>query len=106
MDTFRFGRQLSLPSTIAIKHQIRRLMADDRVKKSRGGGKSAVDRHPADEGRSGAADNLAAWELRVIVSLRHWRVWLVAKWRPARVRMKRQMTLLAFAADGTLSEVS
>ncbi len=33
MDTFRFGRKLSLPSTISIKHQVRILMADDRVKK-------------------------------------------------------------------------
>ncbi len=32
LDTFRFGRRLSLPSTIAIKHQIRMLMADDRAK--------------------------------------------------------------------------
>jgi hypothetical protein len=32
MHTFRFGRKLSLPSTIAIKHQIRMLMADDRAK--------------------------------------------------------------------------
>jgi hypothetical protein len=34
MDTFRFGRRLSLPSTIAIKHQIRMLMANDRAKKA------------------------------------------------------------------------
>lgn len=34
MDTFRFGRKLSLPSTIAIKHQVRTLMADDRAKKA------------------------------------------------------------------------
>jgi hypothetical protein len=34
MDTFRFGRKLSLPSTIAIKHQVGVLMADDRVKKA------------------------------------------------------------------------
>ena len=26
MDTFRFGRKLSLPSTIAIKHQVRMRM--------------------------------------------------------------------------------
>ena len=32
--TFRFGRKLSLPSTIAIKHQLRMLMADDRAKKA------------------------------------------------------------------------
>jgi hypothetical protein len=34
MDTFRFGRKLSLSSTIAIKHQVRMLMADDRAKKA------------------------------------------------------------------------
>jgi hypothetical protein len=34
MDTFRFGRRLSLPSTIAIKHQLRMLMADDRAKRA------------------------------------------------------------------------
>jgi hypothetical protein len=30
----RFGRKLKLPSTIAIKHQIRKLMAEDEVKKA------------------------------------------------------------------------
>ena len=34
MDTFRSGRKLSLPSAIAIKHQVRMLMADDRAKKA------------------------------------------------------------------------
>ncbi len=34
MLTLRFGRKLALPSTIAIKHQLRRLMADDQVKKA------------------------------------------------------------------------
>ena len=34
MDTFRFGRKLSLPSTIAIKHQVRMVTADDRVKEA------------------------------------------------------------------------
>ena len=34
MDMRRFGRKLKLPSTIAIKHQIRRMMADDEVKKT------------------------------------------------------------------------
>jgi hypothetical protein len=32
MHTHRFGRKLKLPSTIAIKHQLRRLMAQDEVK--------------------------------------------------------------------------
>jgi hypothetical protein len=30
--TYRFGRKLKLPSTIAIKHQIRELMFEDSVK--------------------------------------------------------------------------
>jgi len=33
MHTLRFGRKLKLPSTLAIKHQIRRLMAEDQIKK-------------------------------------------------------------------------
>ena len=33
MHTLRFGRKLKLPSTVAIKHQIRRLMAEDQIKK-------------------------------------------------------------------------
>jgi hypothetical protein len=35
MLTRRFGRKLKLPSTIAIKHQIRKLMFEDSVKKER-----------------------------------------------------------------------
>jgi hypothetical protein len=31
MHTHRFGRKLKLPSTIAIKHQIRQLMLDDLI---------------------------------------------------------------------------
>ena len=34
MHTLRFGRKLSLPSTIAIKHQVRTLMAQHEVKKA------------------------------------------------------------------------
>ena len=34
MYTHRFGRKLKLPSTIAIKHQIRKLMAEDEVRKA------------------------------------------------------------------------
>ncbi len=33
MRTLRFGRKLSLPSTIAIKHQVRTLMAQCEVKR-------------------------------------------------------------------------
>ena len=35
MHTRRFGRKLKLPSTIAIKHQIRKLMFEDSVKKAK-----------------------------------------------------------------------
>jgi hypothetical protein len=34
MRTQRFGRKLKLPATIAIKHQIRRLMFEDLVKEA------------------------------------------------------------------------
>jgi hypothetical protein len=37
MYTHRFGRKLKLPSTIAIKHQIRKLMFDDLVKRAEAG---------------------------------------------------------------------
>jgi hypothetical protein len=49
MHTLRFGRKLSLPSTIAIKHQIRKMMADEQIKKSRGRAKSWINRHSPDE---------------------------------------------------------
>jgi hypothetical protein len=32
MRTHRFGRKLKLPATIAIKHQLRRLMGEDPLK--------------------------------------------------------------------------
>jgi hypothetical protein len=35
MHTYRFGRKLKLPSKIAIKHQIRKLISEDSVKKQR-----------------------------------------------------------------------
>jgi hypothetical protein len=34
MRTHRFGRKIKLPATIAIKHQIRTLMAQDEVRKA------------------------------------------------------------------------
>jgi hypothetical protein len=34
MHSLRFGRKLSLPSTMAIKHQVRMLMAQYEVKKA------------------------------------------------------------------------
>jgi hypothetical protein len=36
MRTHHFGRKLKLPSTIAIKHQLRKLMAEDARKKAGG----------------------------------------------------------------------
>jgi hypothetical protein len=35
MHTYRFGRKLKLPATIAIKDQIRKLMFEDLVKEAR-----------------------------------------------------------------------
>jgi hypothetical protein len=34
MHTHRFGRKLKLPATIAIKHQIRKLMFEDLVERA------------------------------------------------------------------------
>jgi len=34
MHTYRFGKKIKLPSTIAIKHQIRKLMWEDLVKET------------------------------------------------------------------------
>jgi hypothetical protein len=34
MHTHRFGKKIKLPSTIAIKHQIRKLMLEDLVKET------------------------------------------------------------------------
>ena len=37
MQTHRFGRKLKLPSTIAIKHQIRKLMLEESLEKAEAG---------------------------------------------------------------------
>jgi hypothetical protein len=37
MRTHRFGRKIKLPATIAIKHQLRKLMLEDAVKKAEAG---------------------------------------------------------------------
>jgi hypothetical protein len=42
MQTFRFGRKLSLPSTIAIKHQFRTLVAQREAEKADAEGKVDV----------------------------------------------------------------
>ena len=40
MRTHRFGRKLKLPSTIAIKHQIKKLMFEDSVEKAEAGARA------------------------------------------------------------------
>src|SRR6266511_4799483 len=48
--THRFGRKLKLPSTIAIKHQIRELMFEDSVKKAKAEARAEVFRgQPSEE---------------------------------------------------------
>jgi hypothetical protein len=47
MHTLRFGRKLALPSTIAIKHQVRKLMAAEQIKKAwAAAGAGATDIRP------------------------------------------------------------
>ncbi len=40
MRTHRFGQKIKLPATIAIKHQIRKLMFEDAVKKAEAGARA------------------------------------------------------------------
>jgi hypothetical protein len=42
--THRFGKRLKLPSTIAIKHQIRKLMFEDSVKTAEAGARAEAIR--------------------------------------------------------------
>jgi hypothetical protein len=44
MQTHRFGRKLKLPSTIAIKHQIRKLMLEESLEKAEAGAKAEAMR--------------------------------------------------------------
>jgi hypothetical protein len=44
MCTHRFGRKIKLPATIAIKHQIRKLMFEDAVKKADAGARAEAIR--------------------------------------------------------------
>jgi hypothetical protein len=57
MRTHHFGRKLKLPSTVAIKHQLRKLMAEDARKKA---GVETIEA-PADEHarRVGALEKVA-----------------------------------------------
>ena len=52
MRTHRFGRKVKLPSTIAIKHQIRQMMLDDLVKEAEAAARAETIRSPG-EGDSG-----------------------------------------------------
>jgi len=52
MHTYRFGRKLTLPATIAIKHQIRKLMLEDSLKKAAAGARAeAIRGQPREETR-------------------------------------------------------
>jgi hypothetical protein len=44
MRTHQFGRKIKLPATIAIKHQIRKLMFEDAVKKADAGARAEAIR--------------------------------------------------------------
>ena len=54
MRTHRFGRRIKLPSTMAIKHQIRTLMARDEAAKAESDAKAAASH----EGRPGEVELL------------------------------------------------
>ena len=52
MRTHRFGRRIKLPSTIALEHQIRTLMARDEIAKAEADAKAAAShggRHGEEE---------------------------------------------------------
>ena len=52
MPTHRFGRKLKLPSTIAIKHQIRKLMFEELVQKADAAASAeAIRGQPREEAR-------------------------------------------------------
>jgi hypothetical protein len=50
MRKHRFGRKIKLPATIAIKHQIRKLMFEDAVKTAEAGARAeAIRGQPSEE---------------------------------------------------------
>jgi hypothetical protein len=52
MRTHRFGRKIKLPATIAIKHQLRKLMFEDSIKKAEAKARAEVFREqPSEETR-------------------------------------------------------
>jgi hypothetical protein len=44
MRTHQFGRKNKLPATVAIKHQLRKLMLEDAVKKAEAGARAEATR--------------------------------------------------------------
>jgi hypothetical protein len=44
MRTHRFGRKIKLPATMVIKHQLRKLMFEDAVKKAEAGARAEAIR--------------------------------------------------------------
>jgi len=60
MHTYRFGRKLKLPATIAIKHQISKLMFEDSVKKAAAGARAEqfTDNCPKSHDRSCSRDEV------------------------------------------------
>jgi hypothetical protein len=58
MRTHRFGRKIKLSATIAIKHQIRKLMFEDSVKKAEAGARAeAIRGQPREETRPVCTEN-------------------------------------------------
>ena len=52
MDTRRFGRKIKLPATIAIKHQVRKLMFEEAVKQAEAEARAeAIREQPPEETR-------------------------------------------------------
>ena len=51
MRTHRFGRKVKLPSTIAIKHQLRQMMLDDLVKEAEAAASVETIHSPREETR-------------------------------------------------------
>lgn len=52
MDTRRFGRKIKLPATIAIKHQVRKLMFEEAVKQAEAEARAdAIRGQPREETR-------------------------------------------------------
>jgi hypothetical protein len=59
MYTHRFGRKLKLPSTIAIKHQIRKLMFEELIQKAEAAARAeAIGGRPHEEARPLASRGL------------------------------------------------